>query len=44
MELADDLCAARPGLAYTDERDSGAGLAGLADFTLREGGLNLPIM
>ena len=40
VELVDDLCTKRAGLTYRDERDAGSGLA---DFTLHEAGLELPI-
>jgi hypothetical protein len=40
LELLDDLCAARKGLRYSDDRQAGHSLT---DFTLREGELELPV-
>lgn len=40
LELADDLCAVRKGLSYSDDRQAGHSLT---DFTFREDGLELPI-
>jgi len=40
MELLDDLCGARTGLTYRDDRDAGGGLS---DFTLLEGDTTLPV-
>jgi len=39
IEQLDELTAARPDVTYTDNRDAGS----LVDFTLAEGGLELPI-